>query len=62
MGSSKKNERQIMEDKEYLEKNKDKRTLTEIFTRVMGYFRPVSYYNIGKKQEFKDRKWFKEKN
>lgn len=50
-----------MEDKEYLEKNKEKRTLTEIWCRCMGYFRPVSDYNIGKKQEFKDRKWFKEK-
>ena len=50
-----------MEDKDYLEKNKEKRTLCEIFTRVMGYLRPVSQYNIGKKQEFKDRKWFKER-
>lgn len=50
-----------MNDKEYLESQKEKRSLCEIFTRVMGYFRPVSQYNIGKKQEFKDRKWFKEK-
>ena len=49
-----------MEDKEYLEKNEEKRTETEVITRVMGYLRPVSQYNIGKKQEFKDRKWFKE--
>ena len=27
----------------------------EIWTRVMGYHRPVSSWNIGKKQEFKDR-------
>jgi hypothetical protein len=26
----------------------------------MGYHRPVSYFNIGKKQEFADRKYFKE--
>ena len=26
----------------------------------MGYFRPVSGYNKGKKSEFKERKWFKE--
>lgn len=43
-------------------KNKTKRTITSIITRCMGYFRPVDNYNIGKKQEFKDRKWFKEKN
>ena len=32
----------------------------ECWSRVMGYFRPKSQYNIGKKQEFKDRKNFKE--
>ena len=35
------------------------RTRCEIWTRVMGYFRPTFNYNIGKKQEFKDRKNFK---
>lgn len=25
---------------------------------VMGYFRPMSNFNIGKKQEFADRKYF----
>lgn len=29
----------------------------EIFTRCVGYFRPVSQFNKGKKQEFKDRKY-----
>jgi len=28
----------------------------EIYSRVTGYFRPVSMWNTGKKQEFKDRK------
>lgn len=37
-----------------------KRTLCEVWTRVMGYFRPYSGFNIGKQQEFKDRKWFVE--
>lgn len=35
----------------------------EVWTRVMGYHRPVSSYNIGKKGEFEDRKkggYFKE--
>jgi anaerobic ribonucleoside-triphosphate reductase len=32
----------------------------EVWTRVMGYMRPVSNFNIGKKQEFKDRKWYKQ--
>ena len=32
----------------------------EIWTRVMGYFRPVSAFNKGKKSEFKKRKCFTE--
>ena len=28
--------------------------------RVMGYFRPVSGYNKGKKSEFEERVWFTE--
>lgn len=36
------------------------RTKCEVWTRVMGYHRPMQSYNIGKKQEFKDRKYFKE--
>lgn len=31
----------------------------EVWTRVMGYYRPISEFNIGKKQEFKERKFFK---
>lgn len=49
-----------MTDKEILEQNEDKRTLCEVWTRICGYFRPHSNFNIGKKQEFKDRKWLKE--
>ncbi len=32
----------------------------EIWTRVMGYYRPVENYNTGKKSEYKERKYFKE--
>lgn len=32
----------------------------EVWTRVMGYHRPVSSFNIGKKGEFEDRKFFVE--
>lgn len=38
----------------------EERTLCEVWTRVMGYFRPVSGYNKGKQSEFKERKYFKE--
>ena len=31
----------------------------EVYSRVTGYFRPVSNWNKGKKEEFKDRKTFK---
>ena len=31
---------------------------TEIYSRVVGYFRPVANWNKGKKEEFKDRKTF----
>jgi ribonucleoside-triphosphate reductase len=29
----------------------------QVFTKVVGYCRPVSNWNEGKKQEFKDRKF-----
>lgn len=32
----------------------------EIWTRVMGYHRPVSEFNRGKKKEFSERKNFEE--
>jgi anaerobic ribonucleoside-triphosphate reductase len=32
----------------------------EIWSRVMGYFRPVQDWNFGKKSEHAVRKWFKE--
>jgi len=33
----------------------------EIWTRVMGYHRPVSSFNIGKKGEFHERRFFDER-
>jgi len=30
----------------------------EVFSRVVGYYRPVSKWNIGKKREFKDRRYY----
>ncbi|MCL0083735.1 hypothetical protein M1N77_04335, partial [Thermodesulfovibrionales bacterium] len=34
-------------------------TETEIYSRIVGYLRPVSQWNKGKKEEFKRRKTFK---
>jgi len=31
---------------------------TEVYSRVVGYFRPVQSWNEGKKEEFKDRKYY----
>ena len=36
-------------------------TECEIYSRVVGYLRPVDQWNEGKKQEFKDRKVFDSK-
>ncbi len=36
----------------------EKRTRCEVWTRVMGYHRPVSHFNIGKKSEHYSRKHF----
>lgn len=31
---------------------------TEVYSRIVGYFRPVQQWNIGKKQEYFSRKNF----
>jgi len=49
-----------MNKQEILEKNKEKRQKCMVYTRVMGYHRPVESFNIGKKSEHKERKYFKE--
>ncbi|MBP6445915.1 MAG: hypothetical protein KA341_03870 [Saprospiraceae bacterium] len=38
----------------------EKRTKCLVFTRVMGYHRPVESFNIGKKGEHKQRTYFKQ--
>lgn len=37
------------------------RTKCEVWTRVMGYHRPISSFNIGKKGEVAERKYFSAK-
>lgn len=39
----------------------DERQPCEIWTRVMGYHRPVSSFNRGKKSEFAERRPFTER-
>jgi ribonucleoside-triphosphate reductase len=40
----------------------DERQPCEVWTRVMGYHRPVSQFNRGKQSEFHERRFFIEKN
>ncbi len=40
--------------------NKEDRTKCLVYTRVMGYHRPVESFNIGKKGEHKQRLHFTE--
>jgi len=34
----------------------------EVYSRVVGYLRPVGQWNLGKRQEFKERKEYKIKS
>ena len=43
-----------------IELKDEERQPCEIWTRVMGYHRPVTSFNIGKKGEFYGRKYFAE--
>ncbi|CAD7288198.1 hypothetical protein LMG7974_00889 [Campylobacter majalis] len=46
---------------EILKQNESKRTKCVVYTRVMGYHRPVESFNLGKKGEHKERVKFREK-
>ena len=37
---------------------KTKRTRCEVYSRVVGYLRPINQWNEGKQAEFTDRKTF----
>lgn len=41
--------------------SKAERQRCEIWTRVMGYHRPASSFNTGKKGEFNERRYFEER-
>ena len=43
-----------------IELKDEERTRCEVWTRVMGYHRPVSAWNPGKKSEHRDRRYFAE--
>lgn len=37
----------------------EKRRKCEVYSRVVGYLRPISQFNRGKQEEFKKRKTFR---
>ena len=39
----------------------EQRQRCEIWTRVMGYHRPVSQFNVGKRSEHRERRHFTER-
>ncbi|WP_297573319.1 anaerobic ribonucleoside-triphosphate reductase [uncultured Campylobacter sp.] len=47
--------------KEFPKELEQKRTRCVVYTRVMGYHRPVESFNLGKIGEHKERIQFKEK-
>lgn len=49
-----------MKNEKEIELTDEERQPCEIWTRVMGYYRPLSLFNTGKKGEFYDRVNFKE--
>ena len=40
----------------------DERQRCEVWTRVMGYHRPMASFNTGKKGEFHERTYFSERS
>ena len=44
-----------------IEELEKKRTRCEVYSRIVGYLRPVDQWNAGKQAEFSERKEFKVK-
>ncbi len=49
-----------MTDKQILETYANERNKCTVYTRVMGYHRPVETFNVGKQGEFAERIHFEE--
>ena len=49
-----------MDEQEEITLTDDERQPCEVWTRVMGYHRPTTSFNIGKQSEWAERKFFKE--
>jgi anaerobic ribonucleoside-triphosphate reductase len=44
----------------HIELKDEERTRCEVWTRVMGYHRPISSWNKGKQSEHQERRYFHE--
>jgi hypothetical protein len=53
---------ETQKEKKESKMNPQQRTPCEKFSRAMGYIRPVSNFNIGKRAEYEERKTFTEAN
>lgn len=51
-----------MQKTQSIELKDEERTRCEVWTRVMGYHRPVTSFNPGKQSEHAERQFFHEKN
>jgi len=49
-----------MQTPSHTELKEEERTRCEVWTRVMGYHRPVTSFNPGKQSEHAERKFFDE--
>ncbi len=47
-------------DEQILAEHESERTKCTVYTRVMGYHRPVETFNAGKQGEFEERAHFEE--
>jgi anaerobic ribonucleoside-triphosphate reductase len=43
-----------------IDENDNTRVPCEVYSRVVGYLRPVQHWNDGKQQEFRDRRPFRD--
>ncbi len=50
----------VKSDEQILAEHNAERTKCTVYTRVMGYHRPVETFNAGKQGEFEDRAHFSE--
>lgn len=49
-------------DSECMQLSDEERQPCEVWTRVMGYHRPVASFNTGKKGEHRERQFFAERS